>query len=104
MSTTSLFNILSEVRGPKLTKVAQIDRVIDWAPVRAVIETVYTKGSAPTGRPSYDGLMLFKIEMLRGTWGWSKRMRSTSWRPSPTTCTEPQGSLWPTPKKNERKA
>ena len=48
MSTTSLFDILSEVRGTKLTKVAQIDRVIDWAPVRAVIETVYTKGSAPT--------------------------------------------------------
>ena len=51
--------------GTKLTKVAQIDRVIDWAPVRAVNETVYTKGSAPTGRPSYDGLMLFKIELLR---------------------------------------
>ena len=34
----------------------------------------------------------------RGTWGWLKRMRSTSWRPSPTTCTAPQGSLWPTPK------
>ena len=33
MSTTSLFDILSELRGTKLTKVAQIDRVIDWAPV-----------------------------------------------------------------------
>ena len=64
MSTTSLFDILSELRGTKLTKVAQIDRVIDWASVGAVIETVYTKGSAPTGRPSYDGLMLFKIELL----------------------------------------
>ncbi len=37
----------------------------------------------------------------RGTWGWPKRMRSTSWRPSPTTCTAPRGSLWPTPKKRE---
>ena len=71
MSTTSLFDILSEVRGTKLTKVAQIDRVIDWAPVRAVIETVYIKGSAPTGRPSYDGLMLFKIELLRVWYGLS---------------------------------
>ena len=43
--TTSLFDIVSEVR--------------------AVIETVYMKGSAPTGRQSYDGLMLFKIELLR---------------------------------------
>ena len=69
MSPTSLFDILSEVRGIKLTKIAQIDRVIDWAPVRAVIETVYTMGSAPTGRPSYDGLMLFKIELLRIWYG-----------------------------------
>ena len=69
MSTKSLFDILSEVRGTKLTKVAQIDWVIDWAPVRAVIETVYTKGSAPTGRPSYDGHMLFKIELLRVWYG-----------------------------------
>ena len=65
MSTTPLFDIVSEVRGTKLTKIAQIDRVIDWEPVRAVIETVYTKGSAPMGRQSYDGLMLFKIELLR---------------------------------------
>ncbi len=43
--TTSLFDIVSKVR--------------------AVIETVYTKGSAPTGRQSYDGLMLLKIEPLR---------------------------------------
>ena len=69
MSTSSLFDILSEVRGTKLTKIAQIDRVIDWAPVRAVIGTVYTTGSAPTGRPSYDGLMLLKIELLRVWYG-----------------------------------
>ena len=71
MSTRSLFDILSEVRGTKLTKIAQIDRVIDWAPVRAVIETVYTTGSTPTGRPSYDGFMLFKIELLRVWYGLS---------------------------------
>lgn len=29
-----------------------------------MIETVYTKGSVPMDRPSYDGLMLFKIELL----------------------------------------
>ena len=69
MRITSLFDIVSEVRGTKLTKIAQIDRVIDWAPVRAVIETVYTTGSAPTGRPSYDGLTLFKIELLRVWYG-----------------------------------
>ena len=44
--------------------------------------------------PCADGSM----EARRGTWGWPKRMRSTSWRPLPTTCTAPRGSLWPTPK------
>ena len=37
--------------------------------MRAVIETVYTKGSSPTGRPSYEGLMLFKVELLRVWYG-----------------------------------
>ena len=60
MSTTSLSDIVSEVRETKLTKVAQIDAAIDWAPVRAIIEAVYTSES-----PSYDGFMLFKIELLR---------------------------------------
>ncbi len=32
---------------------------------------MYTTGSAPTGRPSYDGLMLFKIELLRVWYGLS---------------------------------
>lgn len=31
MSTKALFDIISEVRVIKLTKVAQIDRIIDWA-------------------------------------------------------------------------
>ena len=30
---------------------------------------MYTTGSAPKGRPSYDGLMLFKIELLRVWYG-----------------------------------
>lgn len=60
MSTTSLSDIMSEVRRTKQTKVAQIDEAIDWAPVRAIIEAVYTSES-----PSYSGFMLFKIELLR---------------------------------------
>ena len=65
MSTASLLDIVSGVRGIKLTKVAQIDRVIDWLPVRAVIETVYTKGSAPTGRPR-EGTLGARAAAQRG--------------------------------------
>ena len=45
----------------------QINTIIDWAPIRAIIEVAYTKGYKSTGRPSYDSLVLFKIESLR-TW------------------------------------
>ena len=104
MSTRSLFDILSEVRGTKLTKIAQIDRVIDWAPVRAVIEAVYTTGSTPTGRPSYDGLMLFKIELLRVWYGLSdegvEEMRS---RPTAPRCFG-SAAPWPRPARWTRRS
>ena len=76
MGTTSLLDIVSGVQGTKLTKIAQIDRVIDWTPVRAVMGTVYKKDSAPTGHPSYDGHMLFKIELQRVWYG----LRDGGWR------------------------
>ena len=49
----------------------QITRVIDWAPVGRLISTVYTKGRGPQGRPGYDGLVLFRIELLRVWYGLS---------------------------------
>jgi len=49
----------------------QINKVIDWQPIRALIETVYTKGSSKAGRPSYDSLVLFRIELMRVWYGLS---------------------------------
>ena len=40
---------------------------------RAIIEVAYTKGYKFTGRPSYDNLVLFKIELLRTWYGLSDR-------------------------------
>ena len=54
-------------RKVKQTFLSQINTIIDWSPIRAIIEVAYTKGYKPTGRPSYDSLVLFKIELLR-TW------------------------------------
>ena len=39
--------------------------------IRAIIEVAYTKGYKFTGRPSYDSLVLFKIELLRTGYGLS---------------------------------
>ena len=36
-----------------------------------IIEIVYTKGYKSTGRPSYDSLVLSKIELLRTWYGLS---------------------------------
>lgn len=49
----------------------QINAIIDWSPIRSIIEAVYTKGSSRTGRPSYDALVLFRIELLRVWYGLS---------------------------------
>lgn len=50
---------------------SQIEQIIDWNPIRGIIEVAYTKGYKSTGRPSYDSLVLFKIELLRTWYGLS---------------------------------
>ena len=49
----------------------QINMIIDWRPIRAIIEQAYTTGSSRTGRPGYDALVLFRIELLRVWYGLS---------------------------------
>jgi IS5 family transposase len=43
----------------------QINQLIDWHPIKTIIESVSPKGKSNTGRLPYDGLVLFKIELLR---------------------------------------
>lgn len=54
-------------RKVKQTFFDQINRIIDWQPIREIIETAYAKGRNPSGRPCHDALVLFRIELLR-TW------------------------------------
>ena len=67
LSSSSFADLFLGQRKVKQTFFSQINTVIDWAPIRAIIEVAYTKGYKSTGRPSYDSLVLFKIELLR-TW------------------------------------
>ena len=67
LSSPSFADLFLDQRKVKQTFFSQINTVIDWAPIRAIIEVAYTKGYKATGRPSYDSLVLFKIELLR-TW------------------------------------
>ena len=49
----------------------QINAVIDWDPLRALIEPAYAKGFSPTGRPCYDCMVLFRMELMRTWYGLS---------------------------------
>ena len=71
ISSPSFADIFLGQRKVKQTFFSQINTVIDWSPIRAIIEAVYTKGYNSTGRPCYDSLVLFKIELLRTRYGLS---------------------------------
>ena len=71
ISSPSFADIFLGQRKVKQTFFSQINTVIDWAPIRAIIEAAYTKGYNSTGRPCYDSLVLFKIELLRTWYGLS---------------------------------
>ena len=72
LSSPSFTDLFLGQRKVKQTFFSQINTVIDWAPIRAIIEVAYTKGYKSTSRPSYDGLVLFKIELLRTWYGLSE--------------------------------
>ena len=67
LSSPSFADLFLGQRKVKQTFFSQINTVIDWAPIRAIIE----KGYKSTGRPGYDSLVLFKIELLRTWYGLS---------------------------------
>jgi transposase, IS5 family len=49
----------------------QINLLIDWRPVSNIINKHYQKGESAVGRPSYEGLVLFKMTLLQTWYGLS---------------------------------
>lgn len=49
----------------------QINLLMDWRHVSNIINKYYQKGESVTGRPSYDGLVLFKMTLLQTWYGLS---------------------------------
>ena len=49
----------------------QINKLVDWAAVETVIEKHYSKGQSVARRPSYPGLLLFKMCLLQTWYGLS---------------------------------
>ncbi len=46
----------------------QVNLIVDCCPISNIINNYYSKGTSVTGRPSYDGLILFKMTLLQTLW------------------------------------
>ena len=63
----SFADIAANGRKVKETFFNQINTLIDWRPIEQFIRKHYKPGNDAVGRPSYSGLILFKITLLQ-TW------------------------------------
>ena len=58
-------------RKIKKTFFSQMDKLINWDEVLKIIEKDYKKGKSAVGKPSYSGLLLFKMCLLQSWYGLS---------------------------------
>lgn len=59
------------IKKVKSTFFQQINLIIDWKPIRDIIEKNYERGKNAVGNPSYDGILLFKMCLLQTWYGLS---------------------------------
>ncbi len=69
----TLADSICDIRTRKIkhTFFTQINRLLDWNPIIIVLNTHYAKGKSATGKPSYSGLLLFKMSLLQTWYGLS---------------------------------
>ena len=48
-----------------------MDTIVDWRPISNLINKHYLKGTSATGKPAYEGLLLFKMCLLQTWYGLS---------------------------------
>ena len=58
-------------RKIKTTFFNQINTILDWNKISKIIDKDYSKGKSAVGKPSYDGLLLFKMCLLQSWYGLS---------------------------------
>ena len=64
---TSFADLAADKRKIKEVFFNQINSIINWEKIDQLIKRHYDKGNSAVGRPSYSGLLLFKITLLQ-TW------------------------------------
>lgn len=72
-SALSLADSICDLRSRKIKKTffTQINTLLDWSSIDKTISLHYTKGKSATGKPAYDGLLLFKACLLQTWYGLS---------------------------------
>src|SRR3954451_21799418 len=68
MSFTGMYVSRRKLKSEFFT---QINNLINWNEIEALIKQYYNKGFSVAGRPSYPGLLLFKICLLQTWYGLS---------------------------------
>ncbi|MEI6866801.1 transposase, partial [Flavicella sp.] len=58
-------------RKIKATFFSQINILIDWDRISKITDKDYSRGKSAVGKPSYDGLFLFKMCLLQSWYGLS---------------------------------
>ena len=69
----TLADSICDTRTRKIKKVffEQINTLLDWESISMTIDKYYKKGESAVGKPSYDGLLLFKMCLLQTWYGLS---------------------------------
>lgn len=69
----TLADSICDLRSRKIKRTffTQINELIDWCPVEVLIKKHYKKGKSAVGKPSYIGLLLFKMSLLQTWYGLS---------------------------------
>ncbi len=69
----TLADTICDLRARKIKRTffGQINKLIDWDEIEKLIGSDYTKGKSVVGKPSYSGLLLFKMCLLQNWYGLS---------------------------------
>jgi IS5 family transposase len=69
----SLADAICDLRSRKIksTFFSQINTLVDWQAIEKIIDADYVKGKSAVGKPSYSGLLLFKMCLLQSWYGLS---------------------------------
>jgi IS5 family transposase len=69
----TLADTICDLRSRKIKRTffTQINELIDWDSIEKLIDADYSKGKSVVGKPSYSGLLLFRMCLLQSWYGLS---------------------------------